>query len=519
MIAYLSGFARGWNDINFFTGVRNMKRTRIAGISLLILFLMTALTHASGGGQSPGSKASEPVKLSFMSDVNVDTEGYDLNDSPYVEFIEKKFNVDLEIVSESANYPQKLNTTLASGKLPDYFLVYSRADVERWAHEGLLMNLDPYIENAPMLKEQIIPLAWELSSYDSKKYAVPVLRVDKTPYVVFARKDYLQNLNINPVSIKNIDDWYSMLRALTFNDPDKNGKNDTYGLLFRPVVSGALLDYFNGATAQIINGEVIPFFLTEGYKNYLKWMSRLYREGIMDPTYLVTSSQQVWDKIDSGSIGAFETFWSTAELRAKEFDLEKLVTIDPLVKPNGQRSFYKYRSPIRNYTAISHSSKNTEKIIEILNWAVSEEGSSYVLAGLEGRDYTRLPNGTIDIKPDRRGKNTALRFITLGTQRPNIDTPFLQGLFAQTYGDTGLSFFKKSEESGGYDEIALLTPYFPELALYDLNQPVDEFRDLAIMGKVDIDAEWNDYVNRWKNAGGNESIRLTTDWYNKKYKK
>jgi putative aldouronate transport system substrate-binding protein len=342
---------------------------------------------------------------------------------------------------------------------------------------------------------------------------------------MFARKDYWQKLRIDPASIKTIDDWYNMLKALTFNDPDGHGKNDTYGFIQRneppsqPSLYQPFLDAFNGATAQVINGEVIPYFLTEGYKNYLKWMNRLYKEGIIDQTYLVTSSQQLWDKVSAGSAASFEHFWMTTELRSKGFDVEKLVVFDPPLRADGSKSFYKYGSPIRTFTALSKTCRNPEKVIEILNWANSEEGGVYVLAGLEGLDYTKAADGSINIKEDRRGKNTSLRFILLGTQRPNIDTPLLQDLMRQTWGDTGLSFLNKANVSGGYDEIDMLVPYFPELGAFDLERPVNEVRDLAIMGKVNIDAEWNNYVTRWRNAGGNEKIRLTTEWYNKNYKK
>jgi hypothetical protein len=134
-------------------------------------------------------------------------------------------------------------------------------------------------------------------------------------------------------------------------------------------------------------------------------------------------------------------------------------------------------------------------------------------------DYAKKADGGIDIKEDRRGKNTSLRFIQLGTQKPKIDTPLLQDLMQQAWGNTGLSFLNKSTVSGGYDEIDMLTPYFPELSLYDLDAPVLEFRDLAVMGKVDIDAEWDNYVRRWRTAGGDEKIRLTTEWYNSNYEK
>jgi ABC-type glycerol-3-phosphate transport system substrate-binding protein len=498
----------------------NMKGKTKAAV--LCISLIVGLTLGGCKKEQQDAAAAGPVKLTFLTNVNVDTEGYDINDHPYVKFLEEKFNVDLDIVSESTNYAEKLNTTMASGKLPDYFNAITKNDLQRWASEGLVTVLDPYLEKAPALKDQIMPLAWELSSYEGKVYAVPLLRYDSTPYLMFARKDWMNKFNIKPENVKTMDDWYAMLKAFAHNDPDGNGRNDTYGWS-APGSGGtngiyiAFLDAFNAAKSLVINGEVIPYFLTPGYKDYLKWLHKLYAEGIIDPTFLITSNQQHWDKISAGTTGAFMHFWMTTELRSKGFDVENLVAFDPPLKADGSgtKSFYKYGSPIRTYTAISSTCKNPEKIIEILNWACTEDGGVFVLAGTEGMDYTKTSAGGIDIKAERRGKNSSLRFILLGTQKPKIDTPLLQELMRQAWGDTGLAFLNKSSVSGGYDEIDMLAPYFPELALYDLDQPVLEFRDLAVLGKVNIDSEWDNYVKRWRNAGGNEKIRLTTEWYNK----
>ncbi len=154
-----------------------------------------------------------------------------------------------------------------------------------------------------------------------------------------------------------------------------------------------------------------------------------------------------------------------------------------------------------------------------MNWACTEEGGVFVFAGIEGLDYDKDSSGRIVIREDRRGKNTSLRFIILGGQKPKVDTPILQDIMAQAWGNQGLAFLEKANISGGYDELEMLAPYFPELALYDLEQPVNEFRDLAIMGRVDVDTEWNAYVKRMMNAGAEKKIELMTDWYDTEYRK
>lgn len=190
----------------------------------------------------------------------------------------------------------------------------------------------------------------------------------------------------------------------------------------------------------------------------------------------------------------------------------------PPLKADGTQARNKYGSPVRNYTAISKDCKHPEKVLEILDWGCSEEGGVFVFAGIEGLDYEKKGD-KIEIKEERRGMNTSLRFILLGTQKPQIDTPLLEDLLSQAFGEASLEFLKQSTEYGMFDEVDLIAPYFPELAMYDLEQPVYEFRDKAIMGTVDIDAEWDNYVSSWRKAGGDVKIRLMTEWYENEYMK
>jgi putative aldouronate transport system substrate-binding protein len=491
---------------------------------LTLALLVAGCVVFAQGGKEAVSKKGEIPKLTFLTNVNVDTEGYDVNESPYLKFIEDKFGVDIEIITESTQYQEKLNATMASGNLPDYVNILKKADLQRWASEGLLMPLDDLLKKCPNLQSQIMPLAWSLSTYDgdNKIYGVPLLRYDSTPLMTYARKDWMDKLGIKPEDVKTTDDWYNLLYKFVHDDPDGNGKNDTMGLASRNNDYSAVYltfpEAFNGACDQIIDGKVIPNYLTPGYKDYLKYMQKLYVDGLVDQQYLVTSSQQMWEKIRDGKVGAFLGFWMLTELRSLNVDISNFYPIEPPLRSDGTRSFYRYGSPIRTYTAISATCKNPEKVMEILDWAATEEGGIFVFAGIEGLDWNRDASGNIVIKPERRGKNTSLRFILLGAQKPKIDTPVLESLMAQSWGEAGLNDLAVASRSGGYDEIEMVAPYFPELAVYDIDSQVKEFRDLAIMGKIDIDKEWDGYVKKILDAGASQKIRLMTDWYNKNHK-
>ena len=66
-----------------------------------------------------GVPEDEPIALTFLCQINVDTEGYDVNDNPYINYVREANNLDITLISESANYASKVSTIMSSGELPD----------------------------------------------------------------------------------------------------------------------------------------------------------------------------------------------------------------------------------------------------------------------------------------------------------------------------------------------------------------------------------------------------------------
>lgn len=466
------------------------------------------------------AKSDEPVKLVYFTSVNVDTEGHDVNDNPYINYIREKTGIDIEIMSEGTGYQEKLNTIMASGNLPDYFLVSNRNMLAMWVDQGLLQPLDEYIEKAPNLLNDFKEVTWQLATFDGKKYAIPMQRYDATPLLTFIRKDWVENLGIDIDNVKTIDEWYNMLKAFVEDDPDQNGADDTVGYLAYGDDERKLsifLDSFDAARTKYIDGEVLPNYVQDSYKEWLKFMNKLYKEKILDPEYVVNTKQQMWEKAVSGKYGAWLHFWSIQEYVGMGGSREDLIAVPPPLRQDGSEAGYLYTSPVRHYIAVTKDCKHPEKVVELMDWAVSEEGGTFVHAGLEGLDYD-IKDGEIVIREDRKGKNWAWRFITLGIQKTKMDD-HLESLLIQSWGELGMEHLKMSESLGFYDEILMFAPYFPELADYDLDSQKIEFRDKAIMGQIDIDAEWDKFVENWRNSGGNEWIRLHTEWYENEFNK
>jgi putative aldouronate transport system substrate-binding protein len=502
--------------------MKKMYFGRVMTVLMTVALVLVTGTVFSGGEKETKASSAEKVKLTFLANINVDTEGYDVNTNPYIQYIEERNNVDIDIINESdsAHYDTKMNTVMASGDLPDYMLVRKKDSLTRWAREGLIIPLDDYVKNTKYYFKDTDQLTWDICKVDGKIYGFPCLRYDKSPFVIFVRKDFVTNLGIDTNRLKTLDDYYKMLVAFVKNDPDKNGKDDTFGIVgYDTDAPGPgifmFLDVFDGAEARFIDGEVRPFYLQEGYKNWLKFMNKLYREKILDPEYMTTMGQMLWEKAVSGKYGMFYWFWSIQEYRSIGGTRDDLIAIGPpeKVDGSGRASKLRYWGPVRHYISISKTCKNPQKVVDIMDWALSEEGGAFIHAGLEGMDYD-LKDGKIAIKPERRGKNWAWRFLTVGVQKAKLDDQ-MQFILKQSWGERGLEHLKLSDKVGGYDEIVLKAPYFLELAKYDLDTKERIFRNKAIMGQIDIDKEWNNFIADWKKSGGNEWIRLYTEWYKK----
>ncbi|QHQ60901.1 extracellular solute-binding protein [Anaerocolumna sedimenticola] len=479
-------------------------------------------TGAESADTSSGGEASERPKVTILTNINVDTEGSDVNDNDYVKYIEDQTGIDIEFINDTSSvYTQKLNTIMASNDLPDAVMLMGdtqRSDLARFAEEKMLIPLDDYIDSYPNLKANIKQESWDVTKYDGNIYAVPFQRYDSSPYMTFLNKSWLEALGINPeTDLVTVDDWYNMLKRFVTDDPDKNGQEDTFGITATSsgthFTNFTFLDSFGAAKAKYVNGELLPNYILPEYKEWLIFMNKLYEEKILDTNFIVDDPSTIWDKINSGKAGAFLWFWGLTEYQSMGYDRSKLVAVKPPVHKDGSEASYVYSSPNRHMMAITSACEHPEYLLKLWDWACSEEGGIFTFAGLEGKDYDLDSSGSIVLRDDRKGKNIGWRQLTLGVQLPNVDKEPIYGIMTQNFGEQGIHDLMLSNEYGSYDDLSLYCPVFNELLKYDFTKSVQEFTDKAITGAIDIEAEWDNYVANWRKEGGDEKIKLSTDWY------
>ena len=503
---------------------------KLASLLLVLVMMASVLAGCSGnkkgdssdGNTDPTGDKAERPKVTILTNINVDTEGTDVNDNDYIKYVEEQTGIDIEFINDtSSDYSQKLNTVMASGNLPDAVMLMGdtqRTDLARFADEEMLLPLDDYIDDYPNLKANIKQESWDVTKYDGKIYAVPFQRYDSSPYMTFVNKSWMEALNINPdTDLVTIDDWYNMLKRFVTEDPDGNGKDDTYGIT--STTSGThftnftFLDSFDAAKAKYVNGELLPNYILPEYKNWLIFMNKLYEEGILDPNFIVDDPSTLWDKVTTEKAGSFLWFWGLTELQSKGFDRSRLVAVKPPAHVDGSDASYVYSSPNRHMMAITTACEHPEYLLKIWDWATSTDGGIFTIAGLEGKDYDKDASGAIVLRDDRKGKNIGWRQLTLGVQLPKVDEEPIYSIMTQNFGEVGMHDLMLSNQCGAYNDLELYCPIFNDLLKYDYKKSVQEFTDKAITGEIDIEAEWDNYVAEWRKNGGDEKIKLSTEWY------
>lgn len=180
----------------------------------------------SGGGGNASSEG--PLKLSIM--LPIFKTNYPKDDGPVVEEVEKRTNTQIHFEwVPNASYADKFNITLASGKLPTIIYV---GDVKGpsfvgAAKSGGFWELGPYLKDFKNLSGAN-PVIMKNSSIEGKNYGLYRGRVLGRNGIAF-RKDWLDKVGLQ--TPQTIDDFYNMLKAFKEQDPDGNGKDDTYGMV------------------------------------------------------------------------------------------------------------------------------------------------------------------------------------------------------------------------------------------------------------------------------------------------
>ena len=381
-------------------GMRKAMLTRLVVVALLTIAMSVGfplrLKAAAAGGTTLTIMYPPPRALPPAND-------------PIKAELESKLGVTLRVTNPPLEvYLEKINIQMASRDMPDIFTCPWQNDWRKFADEGAITPLDQYLPEFPNLNK--LPKAdWEKVTYKGKVYAVPVGGF-RNFAGLFIRKDWLDKLGL-PIP-KTMDEMYTVLKAFTENDPDGNGRRDTYGLTGQANgVDGWCFQWAFGAYGSMyssmrsiyaVNRDrsgVVDMNLDSANAQALKWLNRLHSERILDPEWVVNTPDQIHMKAAQGKVGCVWYTWNLPYVLDTRYNLKEVdpkaqwIEIRPPAGPGGASSLGKEQGLVA-VIMVSSNCKNPRIALQLLDYMASEEGRKLVNYGIENKHY-KYVNGNL----------------------------------------------------------------------------------------------------------------------------
>lgn len=354
--------------------------------------------------------------------------------------IETDTGVKLSVTgaAHGSNYYTKLNPLMNTiHNMPDVVFVVPSAPelgastfAEKWADEsiGLIYNYDellgnypagtyPYIENVLKSKQ------YKNIMHNGGHYLLPNITTANS-WGIYYRTDWLINVGYFEVDgsgqpktdtsgnkiakiPQTMDEFTEVLRLFTENDPNKSGKNDTFG--FCPARGehswNAIYHAFGMAPDWDINdGEIDYMYTNPKFKNFLAWAAEQYGNGYIYPTFTSITDGGDRDLFYSDKVGILIT---NAESHVS-YIMNKMTTLGKgdkvqmgpapvgtaAIGEEGSSGFSDWGGSWGGF-CITKKCKNIAGALKFLDYMLSPEGAMVRNYGIKDVHYSLSDNGEI----------------------------------------------------------------------------------------------------------------------------
>lgn len=341
--------------------------------------------------------------------------------------IESKFDVDLEVtvMAPGDEYNAVLAAKLASNDPPDMWLHISSDGGAKYTLDNVLADMSFYANPSTMPNYfKIWVNEKELREYQvhNKFTRAPVPYDRKSYRAYYIRKDWLDHLGLGIP--QTYEQYVDVLRAFTFDDPDDNGVDDTYGFTTSGNGTSISLEWpeyiKNGLLypAYYDNNRLVDMQTDERIEQTVNDIVKLLNEGVIDPDWFLNSPQRQFSNAIQGKAGII--MGDTADF-ALDSNRDSLQSKSRIANPEADWvPFNPFgSSPLRVAVSSGYPfvfSNNTaginpEKLMKtasILDWLAGEEGYLLTHYGLEGKHYTREGN-RITLIPEAIDKDIRMK--------------------------------------------------------------------------------------------------------------
>ncbi|MNO28886.1 Lipoprotein LipO precursor [compost metagenome] len=472
---------------------------------------------AKGNTNAPAVEDTSPLELSIAVHQAAEAPA---KGNPMEQAIEKYTNTKLSFQwIPNSGYDEKINVMIASGELPKILKVSYVPNIISAMQADVFWEIGPYLKDYPNLAAQP-ETYYNNIKVDGKLYGLPVFRSVGRAVLQY-RKDWFDESGHKVP--KTLDEWYNVLKAVAEGDPDKNGKNDTYGIMLDK-------NYNQGVASTLTRfsvmqggpnkweadeqGNFTPEFMTDVFKDTLDLFRRLYAEKLINQDFAVTDAQTIDKAYEAGRVAMRI---SGGNAQTMQTNLEKVVPaavmdVVALEGPGGIR--VPAESGNAGILVLPKSSVQSEeelkRIMTFFDQLLDKEMVNLINKGIEGTHYKVEGDYTLPLDKDADAKEVKPYRDTL-LQRGesyNMDKPMKQ-----------TELFQKNNKVVSDNEqyvvsnpaLTLISATYTERGS-ELEQMITDAETKYIMGKLD-EAGWNAEIEKWKQAGGSSLMEEYKEAY------
>ncbi len=425
------------------------------------------------------------------------------------------------------------NLMLLEETLPDIIFHTSGATLnDAGMNEGILIPIEDYVTNeeimpnlAKIYKEHPEYLA-AITAADGHVYYCPKIREPGPTQVWFVRTDWQKKLGLkNPT---NFDEFVATMDAIRNGDPNGNGKKDECAY-FGKLEHLFYLFGLNGFRYFDVNAED-KFYTpvtSDAYKQALITIADWYKKGYIDQEIYTRKDPKT--ELWGTNTGAMTVNWVASTMSYNQ-NIKNIpgFRVDVIAPPENINGDMYCHTPGSTVTTVGWGiSKDNQHIAETLKYFdfwYSEAGSLLNAMGVEGRDFYYDENGN--------EQYTELAMTYDGGAAAYVRTIGCHEIgyyMRQKWLDAGM------EESGAAalkmyqndirtcDLVPLVNFTVDEQKVYDKKWTdcktyIDEYQQNVILGNVDVEATWDEYLAQLKEFGCDEVVDLHNTAY-ERYKK
>ena len=412
-----------------------MKRKKILALLAVGALLAGTLTGCGGGGAASGDAGSagdsqgaaegdgaqadsgddtSPITFEYY---NADGKNGNWSETPVGAAITEATGVTLEItypVSSTGDASEDVALMIANDDYPD--MIYSKAAVTNLYEAGALIDMTDLIEQyGPNIKkmygDEFEKLKWgaddpgiyQLSYAGVRGKILTTGGTCQIQYAVLAENDYKY-----PTTLAEYEE---MIKSYLAAHPTTEDGLETIGISMSASDWHWMITLGNPAgfiaDAAPDNGQ---WLIDENYnctykhssddeKEYFRWLSRMYDEGILDQNFATQTDDDYIAKLSSGRVIAItDANWHYYQAHATltaEGMLDKTYCGLPVVMdPNDKAPTLMYQGLQVGYgLAITKSCEDPVRAIKFLDYLCSDEGAVLYRWGIEGENYQVDENG------------------------------------------------------------------------------------------------------------------------------